>query len=56
MDDLAPKLSKNQDEDEHEHELKIDPHFEMLKGKMCSEALDILASIIAEYLNEEENE
>jgi len=52
MDDLTPKPSKNQDE----HELKIDAHFEMLKGKMCSEALDILASIIAEYLNEEENE
>ncbi len=52
MDDLAPKPSKVGDE----HKLKINPHFEVLKGKMRSEALEILASIVAEYLTDEDDD
>jgi hypothetical protein len=34
-------------------QLRIDPHFECLKGKILSETLDILASMICDYIDKE---
>jgi len=33
--------------------LRIDAHFKPLKGKMLSETLDILASIICDYIDKD---
>lgn len=51
MENLTPEPSKHSDEKKS----GIDAHFEPLEEKMLSEALEILASIISEYLSEEEN-
>ena len=34
-------------------QLRIDAHFESLKGKILSETLDMLASMICDYIDKE---
>lgn len=52
MENLSPEPSKHADE----KKLGIEAHFEPLTGRMLSEALEILASIIAECLSQEQDD
>jgi len=51
MENLTPEPSKHS----NEKKLGIDAHFEPLEVEKLCEALEILASIISEYLSEEKN-
>lgn len=49
MENLAPEPSEKSDE----KRIRIDAHLEPLEGKMLAETLDILASIICDYLDKD---